>query len=156
MKFPFFSFIYQIISKKSTDNRPNAVHALPFPLEKKKAFFRKTERLNHFSLKHLKLIICWNWNFYFLDISSSDSEGSWSVLNKNTTTRKAKIPAGILGHMELPIPTLKTLQHRSIDINNTLVHSVVHIWRPGKTEPVKVHYQDEQPNVSFGRNHIDL
>ena len=66
---------------------------------------------------------------------------SCTVKIKNNTMPMATLPTGMTRYIENPITTKKPSPNR-IEDSNTLIHSVVHTYRPGITEPIIFHYHD--------------
>ena len=123
-----------------------------------KFFCSKQQILNHFSLKNLVPIFCWNWKIIFpLEKSYRKTlkfRGQYSF--KMNTMHIATLSVGITRCFETPITIVKPPHYWNSDLK-TLIHSEFQTYHPDITEPKNVQYQNmERTNNSIEDNHKHL
>ena len=59
-----------------------------------------------------------------------------STVIQNFTSHPATIPRGIIGYIEIPIIQTTPPYYRVEDVNS-LIHSVIHVYHPDTTIPIK-------------------
>ena len=146
--FTFFSFVYQIISKKPAYIYPNTVQTLQFSLKKTKASSVKTEKKVLFTkLPQTCFLIKLNRNFSFIEFLSKNTGDACPIINENKTRQMATLPTGKRALIEFSV-TIAKLSHYRNDDSNTLIHSIVDTYHPDQTESKNVYHQDmTQTNI---------
>ena len=69
-------------------------------------------------------------------IVNEKSKDSCATIIQNFTSYPATLPRGIIGYLEIPI-TRTTPPHYRVNDVNSLIHSVIHVYHPDTTTPIK-------------------
>ena len=69
-------------------------------------------------------------------IINDKNKDSCSTVIQNFTSHPATIPRGIIGYIEIPIIQTTPPYYRVEDVNS-LIHSVIHVYHPDTTIPIK-------------------
>ena len=75
--------------------------------------------------------------FHFQDMIFNDkNKDSCSTVIQNFTSHPVTLPGGIIGYTEIPI-TQPTLPLYRVHDVNSLIHSVIHVYHPDTTIPIR-------------------
>ena len=135
--YPYFSYIYRIISKSQIRLKPKSSKIAHFPIKNYHNLHFTTTPQNHFfpSVPHIYFATKFRTNFNFIEIFTDNQPNICATIIQNTSEHVATLPTGHIGYIEVPITNEKP---KFVHVNNinTLIHIVTHTYHPEITEPV--------------------
>ena len=135
--YPYFSYIYRIISKTQIRLKPKSSKIAHFPIKNYQHLHFTTTPQNHFlpSVPHTYFATKFRTNFNFIEVFTDDKPGICATIIQNTSKHVATLPTGHIGYIEVPITNEKPKFFQVNDIN-TLKHNVTYTYHPEISEPL--------------------
>ena len=161
--YPYFSYIYRIISETQIRLKQKSSKIAHFPIKNYHHLHFTTTPQNHFfpSVPHTYFATEFRTNFNFFEVSTDDKPDICATITQNTSKHVATLPTGHIGYIEVPITNEKPKLFQVNDIK-TLIHKVTFTYDPEITEPLPqtnyiVQYDDPTtPSPQLSKHQIYL
>ena len=103
--YPYFSYIYRIISKTQIRLKPKSSKIAHFPIKNYHNLHFTTTPQNHFfpSVPHTYFATKFRTNFNFVEVFTDDKPDICATIIQNTSKHVATLPTGHIGYIEVPI-----------------------------------------------------